>query len=85
MKGPLCYVGGKNRFVSKILPLIPEHTTYVEPFAGGAQIFFQKPVSKVEVLMTSTANWSISTVSANRTMKSCCAICASWCRAARGI
>jgi DNA adenine methylase len=50
MKGPLCYVGGKNRFVSKILPLIPEHTTYVEPFAGGAQIFFQKPVSKVEVL-----------------------------------
>jgi DNA adenine methylase len=50
MKGPLSYVGGKNRFISKILPLIPEHTTYVEPFAGGAQIFFQKTISKVEVL-----------------------------------
>jgi DNA adenine methylase len=45
MKGPLSYVGGKNRFISKILPLIPEHTTYVEPFAGGAQIFFQKTIS----------------------------------------
>lgn len=50
MKGPLSYAGGKNRFISKILPLIPKHTTYVEPFAGGAQIFFQKPASKVEVL-----------------------------------
>jgi DNA adenine methylase len=50
MRSPLSYVGGKNRFVSIILPLIPEHTTYVEPFAGGAQIFFHKPASKVEVL-----------------------------------
>ncbi len=50
MKGPLSYVGGKNRFITKILPMIPAHVTYVEPFAGGAQIFFQKPPSKVEVL-----------------------------------
>jgi len=50
MKGPLSYVGGKNRFVTKILPLLPKHVTYVEPFAGGAQIFYQKPPSKVEVL-----------------------------------
>lgn len=50
MKGPLSYAGGKNRFARKILPLIPQHTTYVEPFAGGAQIFFQKPPSKVEIL-----------------------------------
>jgi DNA adenine methylase len=50
MKGPLSYVGGKGRFGSVILPLIPKHTTYVEPFAGGAQIFFQKTPSKVEVL-----------------------------------
>jgi len=50
MKGPLSYVGGKNRFISKILPLIPAHITYVEPFAGGAQIFFQKTPAKVEVL-----------------------------------
>jgi DNA adenine methylase len=50
MRGPLNYIGGKNRFVSTILPLIPEHTTYVEPFSGGAQIFFHKERSKVEVL-----------------------------------
>jgi DNA adenine methylase len=50
MKGPLSYVGGKNRFISIILPMIPEHTTYVEPFSGGAQVFFQKKSSKVEVL-----------------------------------
>jgi DNA adenine methylase len=50
MKGPIPYVGGKNRFIEKILPLIPAHTTYVEPFAGGAQVFFQKTPSKVEVL-----------------------------------
>jgi DNA adenine methylase len=50
MKGPLSYVGGKNRFISTILPMIPEHMTYVEPFSGGAQVFFQKEPAKVEVL-----------------------------------
>jgi len=50
MKGPLSYVGGKNRFISTILPMIPDHMTYVEPFSGGAQVFFQKEPAKVEVL-----------------------------------
>jgi len=48
--GPLAYIGGKRRIARRLLPLIPEHTTYVEPFAGGAQVFFHKPRSKVEVL-----------------------------------
>lgn len=30
--------------------MFPKHTTYVEPFAGGAQVFFHKEPSKVEVL-----------------------------------
>ena len=50
MIGPLCYIGGKRRIAAKLVSLIPDHTTYVEPFAGGAQVFFHKPRSKVEVL-----------------------------------
>ena len=48
--GPLSYIGGKRRIAAKLASLIPDHTTYVEPFAGGAQVFFHKPRSKVEVL-----------------------------------
>ena len=50
MVGPLPYIGGKNRIAKKIIEILPEHTTYVEPFAGGAQIFFHKEPSSVEVL-----------------------------------
>ncbi len=50
MIGPLPYVGGKNRLAAKIISLLPEHITYVEPFAGGAQVLFHKLPSNVEVL-----------------------------------
>jgi DNA adenine methylase len=50
MTGPLCYIGGKNRVAKKIIEIFPEHTTYVEAFAGGAQVFFHKEPSRVEVL-----------------------------------
>ena len=50
MKGPLAYIGGKNRLARQIIEKFPEHTTYVEAFAGGAQVFFHKEPSKVEVL-----------------------------------
>ncbi len=44
------WTGGKGQLSNKILPLIPEHKCYVEPFAGGAAIFFRKEPLKVEVL-----------------------------------
>ncbi|HTO17392.1 MAG TPA: DNA adenine methylase [Edaphocola sp.] len=50
MKTPLTYYGGKQGLVQVILPLIPKHQTYVEPFVGGGAIFWAKPPSKVEVI-----------------------------------
>jgi DNA adenine methylase len=50
MVGPLSYLGGKNKIAKTIISLIPEHTCYCEPFCGGAQIFFHKEPSKVEIL-----------------------------------
>jgi DNA adenine methylase len=47
---PLSYYGGKENLKDKILPLIPEHQLYCEPFLGGASIFFAKPQSAVEVI-----------------------------------
>lgn len=50
MVGPLAYLGGKNRVARRIIALIPEHTCYIEPFCGGAQVLFHKKPSKVELL-----------------------------------
>ena len=50
MIGPIAYIGGKNRLAKQIISLLPPHTTYVEGFAGGAQVFFHKEPSEVEVL-----------------------------------
>jgi len=43
VKPPFPYFGGKVRLASKIVPLIPPHTVYVEPFCGSAAVFWRKP------------------------------------------
>lgn len=50
MKTPISYYGGKQKLMPVILPLIPEHNLYCEPFCGGAAIFFGKEPSNVEVI-----------------------------------
>lgn len=50
MKTPISYYGGKQRLLNYILPLIPKHTLYAEPFTGGAAVFFAKAPSEIEVL-----------------------------------
>jgi DNA adenine methylase len=50
MKGVIPYFGGKSRLAKTIINKIPEHTCYVEVFAGGASVFFAKPPSPAEVI-----------------------------------
>lgn len=50
MKSPVAYYGGKMNLVSEILPLIPKHIQYGEPFCGGASLFWAKKKSEHEFL-----------------------------------
>jgi DNA adenine methylase len=50
MKTPISYYGGKQSMLKYILPMIPEHQAYVEPFFGGGAVFWAKQPLKVEII-----------------------------------
>jgi DNA adenine methylase len=50
MKTPISYYGGKQTMLKHILPIIPAHRVYVEPFFGGGAVFWAKEPSEVEII-----------------------------------
>ena len=50
IKTPISYYGGKQTMLKHILPLIPEHKIYVEPFFGGGAVFWAKEPVRCEVI-----------------------------------
>ena len=50
ISSPFKWVGGKSRLRKQIISILPQHSCYVEPFAGAAWVLFGKPPSDVEIL-----------------------------------
>lgn len=50
LKTPITYYGGKQQMLKDILPLIPEHEIYVEPYVGGGALFWAKEPSESEII-----------------------------------
>lgn len=55
VKSLLTYYGGKQKLLPHILPLIPKHRSYVEPFFGGGAVLFAKEKSHIEVVNDTNA------------------------------
>jgi len=47
---PLPYTGNKRCIINTILAVMPEHSVYIEPCCGSAEIFFSKPKAEKEII-----------------------------------
>lgn len=50
MRTVLKYPGSKWNIAPRLVELIPEHHSYVEPFFGSGAVLFNKPVSDIETI-----------------------------------
>lgn len=50
VRPPFAYYGGKQRIASAIVSMLPAHTHYVEPFAGGLAVLLAKSPSRLETV-----------------------------------
>jgi DNA adenine methylase len=50
VKPPVPYFGSKAKLGPKIAALLPEHTSYVEPYAGSLAVLFAKEPEPIEVV-----------------------------------
>ncbi|MBA3776658.1 MAG: DNA adenine methylase [Betaproteobacteria bacterium] len=48
---PLKWHGGKQPIARRIIALVPAHTTYVEPYAGGLAVLLAKPAGDVSEIV----------------------------------
>lgn len=56
LRTPISYYGGKQQMLKHILPLIPEHKTYIEPFFGGGAVFWAKKPAEIEIINDNNAH-----------------------------
>lgn len=50
LRSPCRFYGGKGQITHLIVPLLPPHSIYVEPFFGGGSVLFAKPPAALETI-----------------------------------